>query len=560
MKRILLLTTFISVIYSGTNAQTSTDDNCTSCTKTIVSGENASAIGDRTVSAGLTSFASGNYSTASGDYSTAFGDNSKATNRSTFAAGSFAEANGVYSISLGRHTFANAQSSVAMGKYTDITSPATSSFAFGTFLTSSASFAFTLGKGFANDNRLENNVSESLMIGFNSKLPTFFVGKSLGADRTGNIGIGNITLPESKLHIKADDNEDASVYLQPTNSSYYGKIFLGDKNNMISAKSGGDIEFETITGRDFEFTSGNIVHGAGLYMATSQIKASDATGLSLTNMNDNGIFVDDGGNVGIGVIPNSAYVLDINGPINFIGQLYEGGVLYDPSPWEEDDNGISFNNGNVGIGTTESHPNNKLFVDGSQTITNDLNIFEDLWVNGDIDVAGISYLDGGIVFENYSEIENVGRITATNDLRFAGHPYGEITQMILNSDGQLIIDHHNEIDQMETPDGYLLFVGQGILTEKIKCATKNGDWWSDFVFEDDYNLLPILELKEYIDRNGHLPEVPTSEDVKKDGIELVEMTALLLQKVEELSLYIIELKEDIELLKTENNESTNTNN
>lgn len=69
--------------------------------------------------------------------------------------------------------------------------------------------------------------------------------------------------------------------------------------------------------------------------------------------------------------------------------------------------------------------------------------------------------------------------------------------------------------------------------------------WSDFVFEERYPLMPLNELEIYIDQNGHLPGVPSEDEVLKEGINLAEMNAILLQKIEELTLYLIEQEKRI---------------
>ena len=73
--------------------------------------------------------------------------------------------------------------------------------------------------------------------------------------------------------------------------------------------------------------------------------------------------------------------------------------------------------------------------------------------------------------------------------------------------------------------------------------------WSDYVFEKNYHLRPLEEVKQFIDQNGHLPEVPSAVEVKENGINLGETDALLLKKIEELTLYMIELKKENEELK-----------
>lgn len=106
-------------------------------------------------------------------------------------------------------------------------------------------------------------------------------------------------------------------------------------------------------------------------------------------------------------------------------------------------------------------------------------------------------------------------------------------------------------------DGYKLYVEEGILTEKVKVAIKNSEDWFDNVFEKDYALMPLNELTKYIEKNKHLPEVPTTSDVLKQGIDLGKMNGILLKKVEELTLYLIDMKKELEQTKKDLEEIKN---
>lgn len=98
---------------------------------------------------------------------------------------------------------------------------------------------------------------------------------------------------------------------------------------------------------------------------------------------------------------------------------------------------------------------------------------------------------------------------------------------------------------------YRLFVKDGIRTEKIKVDIAANNGWADYVFEPDYNLMPLAEVEQFIKQNGHLPEVPTTEEAIANGIELKEMNILLLKKVEELTLYSIQQQKELEELKAQ---------
>lgn len=97
--------------------------------------------------------------------------------------------------------------------------------------------------------------------------------------------------------------------------------------------------------------------------------------------------------------------------------------------------------------------------------------------------------------------------------------------------------------------GYLLSVVGKVMAEEVRVEL-NGSW-PDYVFGKDYKLMQLDKLKEYIQTNNHLPEIPAASDMK-EGIEIGKMNKLLMQKVEELTLYVIRLNEEIEKLKTGN--------
>ena len=86
----------------------------------------------------------------------------------------------------------------------------------------------------------------------------------------------------------------------------------------------------------------------------------------------------------------------------------------------------------------------------------------------------------------------------------------------------------------------------GKITAKEVEVTLSG--WPDFVFAKDYKLLPLSKVEQFISENYHLPNVPSAATVETNGINLGEMNAILLQKVEELTLYIIEQEKQMQEL------------
>jgi hypothetical protein len=104
---------------------------------------------------------------------------------------------------------------------------------------------------------------------------------------------------------------------------------------------------------------------------------------------------------------------------------------------------------------------------------------------------------------------------------------------------------------------YQLFVKGGILTEEVRVSAAGT--WADYVFNKDYNLKSLLEVEDFINENGHLPNVPSAAQIKEEGIALGEMSKIQQEKIEELTLYIIALNKKLEAQEKKINELTKGN-
>jgi hypothetical protein len=87
------------------------------------------------------------------------------------------------------------------------------------------------------------------------------------------------------------------------------------------------------------------------------------------------------------------------------------------------------------------------------------------------------------------------------------------------------------------PDNYTLLVAA--------CVALVTDW-ADYVFDKKYPLLPLKEVGTFIEKNGHLPNIPTTEEMRVNGLNVAEMDKKLLEKIEELTLYILQQQKQIE--------------
>jgi len=104
------------------------------------------------------------------------------------------------------------------------------------------------------------------------------------------------------------------------------------------------------------------------------------------------------------------------------------------------------------------------------------------------------------------------------------------------------------------PTGYKLAVAGKIIAEEITIQLNSS--WPDYVFNKNYQLKSLDEVEKFISVNGHLPGIPNAKSVEENGVDLGEISSLLLQKIEELTLYTLaqqkainELKEELEKLK-----------
>ncbi|SHG60309.1 hypothetical protein [Flavobacterium defluvii] len=160
-----------------------------------------------------------------------------------------------------------------------------------------------------------------------------------------------------------------------------------------------------------------------------------------------------------------------------------------------------------------------------------------LYLTGMIETANDSGENPIMVFDSRRN----GSVVSTRPL-FSWDSYG-IRKMILTSNGSLGIGTN-------TTGNHKLAVEGSIGAREVKVQATG---WADFVFKKEYQLPTLEEVEKHIAEKGHLENIPSEEEVLKDGINLGDMNTKLLQKIEELTLYIIKMEKENKKQTTEIN-------
>ncbi|MBA7573080.1 hypothetical protein ES708_14875 [subsurface metagenome] len=252
--------------------------------------------------------------------------------------------------------------------------------------------------------------------------------------------------------------------------------------------------------------------------------------------------------------------------------------------WDPTTGGIYYNGGKVGIGTTA--PNGNLHISDGNSVSSSLVTSDYAIISVQNSAPGLSIISAGyqsgqravfkgvrargslaspsVPYSGDDVLSILGAIydgsnteaTAGISFKVDGSVSNDIApqrisfvtsatngaarqeRVVIKSDGNVGIGTTN-------PGSYKLAVVGKIRAYEVVVETS----WPDYVFADDYELTPLDEVATFIKANKHLPGVPSASDVEKKGISLGENQAILLRKIEELTLYMIDMKKENEELK-----------
>ena len=186
--------------------------------------------------------------------------------------------------------------------------------------------------------------------------------------------------------------------------------------------------------------------------------------------------------------------------------------------------------GKVGVGTNTLTGDHALFVEGT-AVTDKIYVQQTSEWGEDNDYIEIKHTWGPEIKWKSSEGENFRFFSNGNNV------------MHLSPEGKVGIGTDNFVG-----DHSLYVAGSMIMEEGF---VKIQDNWPDYVFAPGYALMPLNEVGEYIQDNGHLPGMPSAAQVAEEGLAVGETQRLLTEKVEELTLYLLRMNEEMEALREE---------
>ena len=261
--------------------------------------------------------------------------------------------------------------------------------------------------------------------------------------------------------------------------------------------------------------------------------------------------------------------------VNSTNKLYNlGNVLYwnnEPLGQSNTDNGWFVTNQNltlsdpsylVGIGTQNPLQklhieNGKILVRGNEnwfpglTITNNIgrSVLSLQGVTSSTNVAcgqiKLSDLTNGKAWDILNR-ENTFILVSNS----AGTDYQEAFKIEFGApSNSLTINSNGNIGMGSFPNEHKLAVAGSIISEEVIVKLQSS--WPDHVFKDDYKLPELADVKQFIQENHHLEGIPPEDEIQNSGVNIAEVQSKLLQKIEELTLYIIKQDDDIKKLKNE---------
>ncbi len=186
--------------------------------------------------------------------------------------------------------------------------------------------------------------------------------------------------------------------------------------------------------------------------------------------------------------------------------------------------------GKVGIGT--NNPTRLLDLNGAFRVRSG-------GVNGD-PLIDLDHSDT----TGWSRINSEGKLALAANDKLTGS--SSLPHLFIDTDGSIFVTGGANLPSVssQSRSKYSLFVQKGLLSEDYGLAPQAT--WADYVFSKNYKLMPLEQLSTYIQKYKHLPNMPTANEISKDGYSLHKMNVRLTEKIEELTLYTLKQQEELD--------------
>jgi hypothetical protein len=323
-----------------------------------------------------------------------------------------------------------------------------------------------------------------------------------------------------------------TIFGNSTAGSQYGGLMLNNTNTSYG--NGNDVVFYTYEGRDMTLRT-----GSNLFLNAAHVGIGTYTPQAKLHIPNGDIIV--GGVEGVTNTLNSSLFIKSRADNNttypvYVGKYGNGQDLF----WVRGE-GNAYLRGSFGIGTNVPEGQLQVVNDNPLVVVGG----KDLHTNGESRLRFYAgKLVGSNLFSNGFDII-YKKDNDTDRLAFIDGRTVEV--LTVKNGGRIGIGTIN-------PDATLTVKG-GIHAEEVLIDLNIPV--PDYVFEKDYNLQPLPEVEAYIQANKHLPDVPSATEMKSKGLNVEEMNLLLLKKVEELTLHLIEMKKENDAVKERLNKLEN---
>jgi hypothetical protein len=215
----------------------------------------------------------------------------------------------------------------------------------------------------------------------------------------------------------------------------------------------------------------------------------------------------------------------------------------------------------LGVGTYS--PTERLHVVGSGLFDENLYVTEKIGIGTNTPTQKLEVVGGSLKFINSASSQTwtinnwiphiqvpIGSCIATTNTSSTNGTNVHLGFGMSNG-GWFFIRSSNDIGQnVNESKQYAAFLTEEGEFNCRKVVVQLTSGWQDVVFENNYSLTPLIDLENYIKVNKHLPDVPSAEELKKTGIDSEDMFSIQMKKIEELTLYVISLQKELEVLKS----------